>query len=105
MGLIIIPTCQGFGASLVARLVKNLPAMWETGFDPWVGKIPWRREQLPIPVFCPGEFHGLCRDGKESARTGQLSVSVSFTGGSAVGSPGGEDPLEKEMATHCNVLA
>ena len=29
------------------------------GFDPWVGKIPWRREWLPIPVFWPGEFHGL----------------------------------------------
>ena len=22
------------------------------------GKIPWRREQLFIPVFWPGEFHG-----------------------------------------------
>ena len=22
------------------------------GFDPWVGKIPWRRESLPTPVFC-----------------------------------------------------
>ena len=28
-------------------------------FDPWVGKIPWRRERLPTPVFWPGEFHGL----------------------------------------------
>ena len=28
-------------------------------FDPWVGKIPWRRERLPIPVFWPREFHGL----------------------------------------------
>ena len=28
------------------------------GFDPWVGKIPWRREQLPTPVFWPGELHG-----------------------------------------------
>ena len=28
------------------------------GFDPWVGKIPWRRESLPTPVFWPGEFHG-----------------------------------------------
>ena len=28
------------------------------GFDPWVGKIPWRREWLPTPVFVPGEFHG-----------------------------------------------
>ena len=27
------------------------------GFDPWVGKIPWRREWLPTPVFLPGEFH------------------------------------------------
>ena len=46
-------------ASLVAQLVKNSPAMQETGFDPWVGKIPWRRERLPTPVFWPGEFHGL----------------------------------------------
>ena len=29
------------------------------GCDPWVGKIPWRREGLPTPVFWPGEFHGL----------------------------------------------
>jgi len=27
-------------------------------FDPWVGKIPWKRERLPIPVFLPGGFHG-----------------------------------------------
>ena len=43
-------------ASLVAQLVKNPPAMKET----WIGKIPWRRERLSIPVFWPGEFHGLC---------------------------------------------
>ena len=42
-------------ASLVAQLVKNLPAMWET----WVGKIPWRRERLPTPIFWPGEVRGL----------------------------------------------
>ena len=24
-------------------------------FDPWVGKIPWRRAQQPTPVFLPGE--------------------------------------------------
>ena len=29
------------------------------GFNPWVGKIPWRREHLPTPVFWPEEFHGL----------------------------------------------
>ena len=27
-------------------------------FDPWNGKIPWRRECLPTPVFLPGESHG-----------------------------------------------
>ena len=27
--------------------------------DPWVGKIPSRRESLPTPVFWPGKFHGL----------------------------------------------
>ena len=26
-------------------------------FDPWVWKIPWRREWLPTPVFLPGESH------------------------------------------------
>ena len=35
-------------------MVKNLPAR----FDPWVGKIPRRREWLPTPVFLPGESHG-----------------------------------------------
>ena len=45
-------------ASLATQTVKNLPAVWETGFDPWVGKIPWRREWLPTPVFLLGEFHG-----------------------------------------------
>ena len=41
--------------SLVAQLVMNLPTKQET----WVGKIPWRRERLPTPVFWPGESHGL----------------------------------------------
>jgi len=26
-------------------------------FNPWVGKIPWRREWLPTPAFLPGKFH------------------------------------------------
>ena len=45
-------------APLVAQLVKNLSAIQEA-WVPWVGKIPWRRERLPTPVFWPGEFHGL----------------------------------------------
>ena len=30
----------------------------ETQFDPWVGRIPWRRKWQPTPVILPGEFHG-----------------------------------------------
>ena len=39
-------------------MIKNPPAMQEIWLDPWVGKIPWRREWLPTPVVLPGEFHG-----------------------------------------------
>ena len=28
------------------------------GFNPWVGKIPWRRKWHPAPIFLPGKFHG-----------------------------------------------
>ena len=27
-------------------------------FDPWIGKIPWRRKWQPTPVFLPGKSHG-----------------------------------------------
>ena len=45
-------------ASLVTQMVKNTPAMQETRFNPWLGKMPWKREWLPTPVFLPGESHG-----------------------------------------------
>ena len=84
--------------SLVAQLVKNPPAMRETWFDLWVGKIPWRRERLPTPVFWPGEFHGLYSPWgcKESDTTERLSLSLTcimlgfkkvqgFPGGTVIG--------------------
>ena len=37
--------------SLIAQLVKNLPAMQETRFNSWVRKILWRRDRLPTPIF------------------------------------------------------
>ena len=47
-------------ASLVAQLVKKSACnAGDLVFDPWVGKIPWKRERLPTPVFWPGEVHGL----------------------------------------------
>ena len=47
------------------------------GLDAWAGKIPWRRERLPTPVFWPGEFHGLYSPWghKESNTTERLSLS------------------------------
>ena len=65
--------------SQVAQTVKNLPICLQCrrpGFHPWVGKIPWRRERLPTPVFWPGEFHGLYSPGdrKELHMTEQLSL-------------------------------
>ena len=38
-------------AFLIAELVKNLPVMQETLARFWVGKICWRRDRLPTPVF------------------------------------------------------
>ena len=38
--------------------VKNLLQCKRPKFDPWVRKIPWRREWLHTPVFFPGKSHG-----------------------------------------------
>ena len=52
----------GLWASQMALVVKNPPANAGEGkrcrFDPWFGKMPWRRAQQPTPVFLPGESHG-----------------------------------------------
>ena len=52
---------QAWGTTLkmnIQKKKKNMPAMWETGFETWVGKTPWRKELQPTPIFLPGEFHG-----------------------------------------------
>jgi len=46
--------------SLVAQLVKNLPALGET----WVQSVGWddfleKGKAIPTPVFWSGEVHGL----------------------------------------------
>ena len=69
-----------------AQIVKNLQQRRRPGFDPWVGKIPWRRAWQPTPVFLPGEFHGQrslvgCspRGYKESDATERLSLKLEDT--------------------------
>ena len=44
----------------MAQRVKCLPCLQCTrpGFDPWVGKITWRRKWHPTPVLLPGKSHG-----------------------------------------------
>ena len=47
--------------SQLALVIKKPPANAgdvRCGFDPRVGKIPWRRAWQPTPVFLSGEFHG-----------------------------------------------
>ena len=103
--------------------------MQETRFDPWVGKIPWRRAWQPTPVFLPEESHrqrslvGYRPQGcKELDMTGRLNNNnegMCFPGGAAVKNLpamqetqemqiralGREDPRKKEMATHSSIFA
>ena len=62
-------------ASLVAQMVICLQC-GRPGFNPWIGKIPWRRERLPTPVFWPREFYELYSPWghKESDMTEWLSL-------------------------------
>ena len=46
-------------ASLMSQPIKYLPAEHRRpGFDPWVGKTPWRRAWQLTPVFLPAESRG-----------------------------------------------
>ena len=64
-------------------MVKNPSVMRRPGFDPWVGKIPWRRAWQRAPVFLPGESPwteepgGLQFMGSQRDRTEQLSTHKS----------------------------
>ena len=79
-------------ASPVVQLVKNPPAMQEAWFHSWVRKVPWRRDRLPTPVLLG--FPG----GSDLKKLPAMQETW-------VWSLGWDDPLEKGMATHGNVLA
>ena len=68
---------RGIGRCL---MFTNPPEMQETWVLPWVGKMPWRREQLPTPIFWPGEIHEMYN-------------------------PWVRKKLEKGTATHTSILA
>ena len=68
-------------------------------FNSRVGKICWRRDRLPTPVFWPGEFHGYSPCGrKESDTTEWLSPSLHFLFGSKY-PPVSVVPLNLEVIT------
>ena len=114
----------------MAQRLKHLPAVQETRFNPWVGKIPWRRKWQPTPIFLPGESHGWrslvgyispwgCKESDVTslyflstvirpdlwaslvAQTVQNLPAVQET---LVQSLGQEDPLENGMATQYSCL-
>ena len=75
------PHTHVYGASLVAQLVKNPPAMQEA----WVWSLGWedlleKGKAIPTSVFWPGESHGLYSlwGHKESGTTEGLAPSPSF---------------------------
>ena len=71
-------------ASLLAQMVKNLPAVQETGVRFLGWKDPCSRKWQPTPAFSPGEVHGqrshigyIPRGRKDSGTTEAVSQSVS----------------------------
>ena len=57
LGFSAIQFLWGIRASLVAQMVICLQYR-SPGFNPWVGRIPWRRKWHPTPVPLPGKSHG-----------------------------------------------
>ena len=51
-------SCYPQGFSWCCRQWRICLQCRRPAFNPWVGKIPWRRAWQPTPVFLPGEFHG-----------------------------------------------
>ena len=78
--------------SLIAQLVKNPPAMQETLFNSWDGRICWRRDRLPTLVFLGFTVAQLLKNPPAMRETWVQSL-------------GWEDILEKGKATHSSILA
>ena len=69
--------------------------------NPWIGKIPWRREWLPLPVLLPGESRGqrslagYSPWGRKRVQHNWATNTFTFH----------FHALEKEMATLSSILA
>ena len=84
--LTVLDTLGFFQTSLICLQCRR------PGLDSWVGRISWRRDRLPTPVFL----------GFPCGSAGQESACNAETW---VRSLGWEDPLEKGKATYSSILA
>ena len=94
--------------SSVQYLSCVLTLCGRTGFNSWVGKIPWRRKRQSTPVFLPGESHGrrsLVEGDEMDFPVAQMAKNLPERQETQVQFLGREDPLQKEMATHSSILA
>ena len=53
-----LPLLDALGIPCWLRRSRVCPQCGRTRFDPWVGKISWRRKWQPTPVLLPRKFHG-----------------------------------------------
>ena len=79
-------------ACLIAQLVKNPPALQKTPDQIWVGKIPWRRDRLPTPVFLAPLVAEMVQTPPAIWETWDQSL-------------GKEDPLEEGIAMPSSILS
>ena len=76
---------KDFSDDLVGKKSVQYRCHRRLEFDPWVGKIPWRRKWQPTPVLLPGKSHGqrslvdyISWGRKESDTTEHTSTHVFF---------------------------
>ena len=79
--------------SLVAQLVKNLPALRQT----WVGSLGWE-DPLEEEVGYPLQYSW-------ASLAAQLVKNLPVMGETWIESLDWKDPLEKRKATHSSILA
>ena len=83
----ILITCDLCLLWAYASLIAHLPAMQETWFDSWVGKIPWRRDRLPTPVFLGFPCSSAGKESARNARDLSLIPGLGRSPGEAKGYP------------------
>ena len=97
-------------ASLVAQMVKNLPAVRETWVQSLIRKMPWKSGWQPTPVLLPGKSHGQRslagyspQGRKESDTTERLTLSLSFLGVKGCSVDPASLPLSEHYMGNCQL--